>query len=578
MRIRLFLFLFLLFIEASAQINTPDTCKVPFGLISQSTSIPYAYGLIPSNLPTGSYQYLSSSAFGKSQDAYNAYNAWKAAYVEDCGGGNLRVKFDNPAQTVSEGIAYGMLLSVYAADKAVFDGLYNYYKSHSNANGIMHWRINGCSGTSGFNGATDAELDAAMALIVAECQWPNVNSPYDYSTEATTLINAIKAYEINATSYQTTNGDGWGSTNPCRNPSYFSPAYYKQFALQVPADSAFWAVNVVNASYSFLNANRNSTTGLVSNWANNTGAPNTCNGPLDYGYDACRNPWRMAADVLWYNDANAKDILTKVTNWLKGTSTTCAAPVALNASSPNNGSSHNSLFTSTWAVATMGGGNTTTLNDFYKETVKLTDGGYYGTTIRTVMLFMLSGNFWKPCPVASYVDLANFTVTQQAGKVSINFSSNMELENVHFNLYVSSDNVNYTLIQQFPGSLHSNSSLEYSFQEERYIDQTVYYKLTFIDSDGTEKELKTQSVFRETKVEALLAPNPFEEEFKVYLSTPDNNPIPVKIVDARGRIVMNRTDFPANEDYTLRLDIPTGVYFLVATYGKKNYSFKLLRR
>jgi hypothetical protein len=226
----------------------------------------------------------------------------------------------------------------------------------------------------------------------------------------------------------------------------------------------------------------------------------------------------------------------------------------------------------------MGGGNQTTLNEFYAETVKIKDDSYYGSTIRALMLFMLTGNFWKPCPVASYVGLTNFTVTQQAGKVFINFSSNIELENVQFNLYVSSDGINYTLVQHFPGNLKSNSLLEYNFTEERYIDQTFYYKLTFTDSDGSEKEIKTQTVFRETKVEASIAPNPFEEEVSIYVSTPDNNPIPVRIVDARGRIVMSRNDFPANEEYKLNLDLPTGVYFLVATYGKKNYSFKLHRQ
>lgn len=586
MKIRLFclLFLFLLFTNLSAQINTPDTCKIPFGLISQSTATPYEYGLIPSNLPKTAYKYLSTTQFGKSQDAYAAYINWQKTFVEDCGGGNLRVKFDPETRTVSEGIAYGMLLAAYAADKTVFDGLYKYYKNNSvTGRGIMGWNRTGCSngnaGNGGDGGATDAELDAAMALIVAECQWPASTNPYDYSTEATNLIHAVKAYEIHPSSYQTINGDGWGMVNSCRNPSYFSPAYYKQFALQVPADSAFWAVNVVNASYAFLNTNANSTTGLVSNWASSSGAANTCNGPLDYGYDACRNPWRMATDVLWYNDSNAKNLLAKTTAWLKNSSTTCAAPVALNATSPSSSSgSHNALFTSTWATGIMGGNDSKLLDEFYKETVKLNDGSYYGSTIRTLMLFVLSGNFWKPCPLASYVELSNFTVTQQAGKVSVNFASSKEMENVQFNLYVSTDQQNYTLVTQIPGNLGSNSSLEYSFSEDRYIDHTVYYKLTFTDSRGTEKELKTQYVFRDTKIEALLSPNPYEETQTIYISAPTNDPLHVRVVDMRGKLVMDKHDFPANQEYTLQMDMPSGTYFLVVVDGKKNYSFKLQKQ
>ncbi len=560
---------------ANSQINTPDTCKIPFGIVTQSSGFAYPYGLMPSNLPISAYKYLSANSFGKSQDAFVAYNSWKQSFAENCGAGVWRVKFDDPTKTVSEGIAYGMLLSAYAADKILFDGLWTYYKNFSNSNSVMHWKTNGCSGIAGFNGATDAELDAAMALIVAECQWPNSSTPYNYSTEATLLINAIKAYEIHPSTYQTINGDGWTFGSSCRNPSYFSPAYYREFAKQVPADSAFWAVSAVNASYAFLTTNRNAVTGLVSNWADPSGNPNSCNGPNEYGYDACRNPWRMATDVLWNNDANAKNMLSKTTVWLKGSSRSCRGPVQQNATSPNSGS-HNSLFTSTWAVGAMGGGNQTLLNEFYTESVKLTDASYFGNSIRTIMLFMLSGNFWKPCPKVSYVELADFSVVEKSpGKIEIKFTSSVELENAHFNLYVSNDQLNYVFVKQFLGYQKSSLPTVYNFEEERYINEVIYYKLTFTDRYGIEKELRTVAQYRDAKIEAWLTPNPYENQQIIYISTPDNNPVPVKIVDLKGRIVFDKKDFPANEDFIHTLELPDGMYFLMVTYEKKRYSFKI---
>ncbi|GAL64937.1 glycoprotein gp2 [Algibacter lectus] len=59
--------------------------------------------------------------------------------------GRYRIKFDTPSETVSEGIGYGMLLSVYANDKELFDGLWLYYKDFSNNNGVMNWKISECS-------------------------------------------------------------------------------------------------------------------------------------------------------------------------------------------------------------------------------------------------------------------------------------------------------------------------------------------------------------------------------------------------------------------------------------------------
>jgi endo-1,4-beta-D-glucanase Y len=76
-----------------------------------------------------------------------------------------------------------MLLAAYAAVKTTFDGLWKYYLSQKNSNGVMNWKIGGCTGVTGQNGATDAELDAAMALIIASEQWPTATSPYTYKNE-----------------------------------------------------------------------------------------------------------------------------------------------------------------------------------------------------------------------------------------------------------------------------------------------------------------------------------------------------------------------------------------------------------
>src|SRR6185437_10729001 len=197
-RTNAYLLLLLLFafpFISKAQINTPSGAIVPFGFNAS-----YAAGILPTNLPSG-------GTYGASQDAATAYNTWKSQYVTSCSSG-YRINFDTPSETVSEGIGYGMLLAAYAADQALFNGLYGYYKANSNGNGFMNWHTGGCSGVIGANGATDADEDVALALVIASDQWPTATSPYNYKTEATSMINKIGNLEIFGN--QAVNGDGWG--------------------------------------------------------------------------------------------------------------------------------------------------------------------------------------------------------------------------------------------------------------------------------------------------------------------------------------------------------------------------------
>ncbi|WP_018341567.1 glycosyl hydrolase family 8 [Cytophaga aurantiaca] len=398
MRIVTFISFLFATLTVFGQINSGSPA-IPFGSKISTVANPYGNGILPTNLPTGTYD-LSTNQFGKSQDAADAYNTWKTNYVVACGS-NFRVKFDTPTQTVSEGIGYGMLIAAYAGDKTLFDGLWGYYKANSNGNGLMNWRTGACTADQS-GGATDADLDAAMALLIAKCQWPSATSPYNYANEATTLITAIKNTEIHNTNYQAINGDGWGFGSSCRNPGYQSPAYYREFAVHIASQATFWNTNVVPAAYALLNANRNTTTGLISNWSDVSGAPNSCNGSNEYGYDACRNPWRMATDVLWNGNATAQtNFCIPIAAYVNGKGANASGPV------PQAGgttTTNEATFSSMYAAGICGSNATyqTIMNSMYTKTVATTDAlpRYFGNTLRVISLFIQTGNFWKPCNAA----------------------------------------------------------------------------------------------------------------------------------------------------------------------------------
>jgi endo-1,4-beta-D-glucanase Y len=337
-----------------------------------------------------------------SQHALDNYNIWKTNFVEQCANNRYRIKFDDPSKTVSEGLGYGMLLSVYAADKVLFDGLWLYYKDNLNQNGVMNWKINGCSGTDGFNGATDAELDAAFALIVADYQWGSTGT-ISYKNDAKTLISNIKTYEIEAGTFVLKPGDQFGGSQ-ITNPSYFSPAYYRAFG-NFTNDTAFWN-SVATKSYAIINSNltqNNAVGGLVSDWCQASGAYSSeaeryANKGKTYTYDAARTPWRIAVDYVWYGNADAKTYAKKASDFVR---TTLGGSGNIKDGYNQNGTLigqwHNATFVGAFACAAMAGENQGHLDTSYTDLNSLGEpASYFNQTLKTLYLFLLTGNFYLP--------------------------------------------------------------------------------------------------------------------------------------------------------------------------------------
>lgn len=275
----------------------------------------------------------------KNEDVLSVYEKWKADLVTSEGAGGFR-RVKRPSEpglevnsTVSEGIAYGMLISVYMNDQPLFDDLWHYaLKYPSNAlvgmsdvpSMLMNWYVkpDGSLVTNdpNFTGAaTDADVDMAWSLIMADRQWGgqgNFTKPYlQYAKD---LLNDIWKYEI-LDGKLPKNGNRWGDWNSL-NVSYFAPSYFRVFAT-VSGNSA-WGTDVVKCVYDTIEGNLtaaygNLSNGLVRAFSTTTGGAVT--GQKDwYNYDSCRTPFRIGLDACQFNDSRAKAYLAKTSQFFAG--------------------------------------------------------------------------------------------------------------------------------------------------------------------------------------------------------------------------------------------------------------------
>lgn len=276
------------------------------------------------------------------------YEAWKADLVTSDGAGGYRRVARvaeaglEPNSTVSEGIAYGMLISVYMDDQQLFDDLWRYalqytwtYQEPFPGSGseptlLMNWYIHadgnispgGGDDPAGNGAATDADEDIAFALVMADRQWGGGGSlDRGYLDYALELIDDIWAYEI-ADERLPKNGSNWGSDTSL-NISYFAPAYYRVFA-EVSGDTR-WSTNVVDYIYQVIDNNLdasrgNETNGLVPAWSRSNGDPAEVGLgqdalPYHYQYDSCRTPFRIGQDACWHAEQRAIDYVAKTSQF-----------------------------------------------------------------------------------------------------------------------------------------------------------------------------------------------------------------------------------------------------------------------
>lgn len=344
----------------------------------------------------------------------NYYNYWKRKYLVPSTKvtGDYKVNFDGKGTTVSEAMGYGMLLTAYLAGadsdaKACFDGLNRFRKRFpSNVNaGLMCWKIPPKENAVSDDGATDGDLDMALALLLAHRQWGDAS----YLAEATNYLNAIAAALVRS-DFSLRLGD-WNSAAGQTRSSDFMPAHFRSFYLAT--GNGFWT-NVENECYAILNqlqTNSAPATGLVPDFsivANGVwlpARPNFLEGVHDgqYNYNACRVPWRIGWAAWFYDDVRARQILSRFMAW---TVSHHAAPENFKAGYKLDGGNiggndyDTACFISPTGVAAMVTTNQAWLNRTFAYAMKRKDQ-YYEDSVSLLSLLVMSGNAWLPAAPAT---------------------------------------------------------------------------------------------------------------------------------------------------------------------------------
>lgn len=319
--------------------------------------------------------------------------------------------------TVSEGIGYGMLITLFAGDIDAFNSLWYYskgYRDYRGGHNLTPWR----TGTYSYDAlvqqanassATDADLDIATSLILAYYMTQNPA----YLNDAIAIATSIWELEISPTfMIYSGNMATWKKETSAYNLSYFSPIAIKLFALVDPNHP--WQ-NVLDKMYTYMQTVQAAGPGMLPDWSDVNGvAIDPKNGSATKTYwrffhEAVRIPWRIAWDYYWTQDTRAQQVLAGMNNFISsktgGDPTKLSAEAGTHIYSAVTGMADSTLkkenlqghFHGAWCLTGMGG-NQAWIDGCTAEFNARTLSGfsYFPHILMTMYSQFLNGRFVKP--------------------------------------------------------------------------------------------------------------------------------------------------------------------------------------
>ncbi len=252
-----------------------------------------------------------------------SWKAYRQRFIQPDG---RVIDWESDQRTTSEGQAYALLRSVFANDPDTFARTLNWAEvnlarrvGEKRVDQLWTWKWGrnpqGQWAVLDGNFASDADIDACFALILASKRWHKpqyqelARQKLQDLWQFSTIAVQQQRYLLPGPEVAFRKGDVL-----TLNPSYFAPYAFRLFAQVDP--SRDW-LQLVDSSYRVLeDSSAVSLVGLPSDWVGldlKTNRYVALNQPLpsQYGFDASRVWWRISLDGAIYNEPRAKAYLQR---------------------------------------------------------------------------------------------------------------------------------------------------------------------------------------------------------------------------------------------------------------------------
>ena len=189
--------------------------------------------------------------------------------------------------------------------------------------------------------------------------------------------------------------------------------------------------------------------------------------------------------------------------------------------------------------------------------------------------------------IVTPVILSAFNINPSNGKVSINWTTQTELNADHFSIRKSLDGKDFKEIAQIPAAGNSSLQRSYSYTDDQISSSIryAYYALAIVDKDG-QMELSLIKIFKNKaaaeKLIISLSPNPINGMGHLMLKFNADKPgtMSARLIDAQGKLVL-QTDLSAvtgvNSGHIHLGEISKGAYTVQFTLDGISESYMIIK-
>jgi len=225
------------------------------------------------------------------------------AYISDIANEDVR----------SEGMSYGMMISVQLNKKEEFDRLWKWaktymYQTDGGYKGYFAWHCKTDGTQLAANPASDGEIWFITALFFADGRWGSSEGIYNYRAEANSILHTalhdddrgdLSTDLFDPETKQVVFVPQLGQNSQFTDPSYHMPHYYELWARWADTDNQFWA-DAATASREYLPKSVDPQTGLAPNYSYFDGSPYNDEYNGNFRYDAFRVGANVGMDYVWF--------------------------------------------------------------------------------------------------------------------------------------------------------------------------------------------------------------------------------------------------------------------------------------